>query len=108
MRQCPLGVELRGIRSKLNKLAVGVLQWGVGNCEAERVDQRMEVAAATVGGRADDFVAQWLPPAEPGLRVLASNQRSVHPDRDDSPDASPTGTLTSDKLSKIATYRARS
>src|SRR3954463_7971054 len=108
MRERALGVGRRGLCREVGRLAVAVLRLGVGDRQAERGDQRVAVAAAALGGRADDLVAQWLSPAQPGLRVLAGDQRSVHPDRDDSPDASPVGTLARGDLSKMATYRARS
>jgi hypothetical protein len=39
---------------------------------------------------------------------LAGDERGVHPDRDDPPDAAPLGTPAGGSLSRLATYRTRS
>src|SRR5262249_32377600 len=91
-----------------DRLAAAVLRLGAGDRQAGRGGQGLAVAAAALGRGADDLVAQRLSPAEPRLRVLAGDERGVHPDRDDPSDASPLGTSASGKLSTLTTYRARS
>src|SRR5262245_2091390 len=108
MRRDTIGLGRRGLCREVDRLAAAVLRLGAGDRQAERGGQGLAVAAAALGRGADDLVAQRLSPAEPRLRVLAGDERGVHPDRDDPSDASPLGTSASGKLSSLTTYRARS